>query len=74
MRKAFGLVEILIVLIIILVVYFTCFHPKNGRSNPFEEVTEVKTKQEIVNKNVKELEDTKAIRDKIEQNLMREKY
>ena len=37
MKKAVGLLELLIVLVVIIVVYFTCFHPNYGRSNPFDD-------------------------------------
>lgn len=69
MRKAFGMIEILVVLIVVLTVYFTCFHSKYGRSNPFADNQKIETQQKIVNDKLKDIEDAKALRKRIEQNL-----
>lgn len=74
MKKAMGLVELLIVVIVIVVVYFTCFHSTSGRKNPFEEQINVKSKQELVDKKLENIQSQKAIKDRIEQNLNRENY
>ena len=72
MKKAFGLIELLIVVIIIITVYFTCFRSSYGRSNPFEEQTRVKTQQQVVEDKIQQIEDTKALQKKIENNLNEE--
>lgn len=73
MKKALGVVELLIVIVIILAIYFACFNNKSAK-NPFEEQKEIKTKQEMVDSKLKEIENSKAIRERIEQNLNRENY
>ena len=74
MKKAMGLVELLIVVIVIAVIYFTCFHSNGGRKNPFEEQIHLKSTQELVDKKLESIQSQKAIKDKIEQNLNRENY
>ena len=71
MKRAFGLVEIIIVVVLMIVLYFTCFAgvSKNGRQNPFSDGQDVKSRQELVDEKVRQIEDTKALKQKIEQNL-----
>lgn len=69
MKKALGMVEILLVLVVVVAIYFTCFNPKYGRSNPFADNQKVKTQQQLVDDKLKDIEDAKALRKRIEQNL-----
>lgn len=69
MRKAIGLLEILIVLVVIIILYFTCFHSNYGRSNPFDDNSRVNNQSQIVDDKINEIEETKALKEKIEQNL-----
>lgn len=69
MKKGFGLLELLIVVIIVLVLYFTCFHSNSGRKNPFDDNDRSNSQQEIINDKIKEIDDTKALRKRIEDNL-----
>jgi len=75
MKKAFGFVQIIIVIAIIAVVYFVFLRTPGGNTrNPFEEQTQVQAKKEVVNQKIKDIENTKAIKERIEQNLNRENY
>ena len=70
MRRAFGAVELLLVVVVIIIIYFTCFHSQYGRTNPFaDNANDVKTKQQMVDDKLKEIEQTKAIQKQIEKNL-----
>ena len=70
MKRAFGLAEILITVIVIIVIYFTCFAGnKYGRPNPFDDGQAVKSRQEIVDEKIQQIEDTKALKQRIEDNL-----
>lgn len=69
MKKAFGMVEILLVLVIVVAIYFISFHSKYGRSNPFADNQKIKTQQQLVDDKLKDIEDAKALRNRIEQNL-----
>lgn len=73
MKKALGVLELLIVQIIIIVVYFTCFSNGSKNLNPFDDNARVQTQKEIVNDKIKDIENTKAIKERIENNL-REGY
>lgn len=75
MKKAFGLAQIIIVIAVIAAIYFIFLRTPAGKTrNTFEEQTQVQTKKEIVNKKIKDIENTKAIKERIEQNLNRENY
>lgn len=70
MKKAFGMIELLFVLIVIIVIYFTCFHSQYGRSNPFaDNVKQIKTKQEVINDKINEIEKAKTLEKQIQKNL-----
>ncbi len=69
MKKAVGLLELLIVLVVIIVVYFTCFHSNYGRSNPFDDNVKINSQKEIIDTKIQEIEDTKALKQRIENNL-----
>ena len=69
MKKAVGMVELLLVIVVITAIYFMCFHPKYGRANPFADSQKIKTQQELVDDKLKDIEDAKALRQRIEQNL-----
>lgn len=69
MKKAFGVLELLIVLVIIIVIYFTCFQNGTKNLNPFDDSARIKTQKEIVNDKIKDIENTKAIKERIENNL-----
>ena len=47
MKKAFGMLELLIVAVIVIVLYFTCFHSNYGRSNPFDDNARINSQKEI---------------------------
>ena len=69
MRKAFGAIELLLVIVVIIILYFTCFRSHYGRSNPFDDNAKLNSQQEIIDDKIQEIEDTKALRKKIEENL-----
>ena len=69
MKKAVGMVEILLVLVVVVAIYFMCFHPKYGRANPFADNQKIQTQQQLVDDKLKDIEDAKALRKRIEQNL-----
>lgn len=69
MKKAVGMVEILLVIIVITVLYFTCFHSKCGRSNPFDDNSSLNNQQEMIDNKIQDIENTKALKQKIEDNL-----
>ena len=69
MRKAFGAVELLLVIVVITILYFTCFHSNYGRSNPFDDNAKINSQQEVIDDKVQQIEGTKALRKRIEENL-----
>lgn len=69
MKKAFGVFEILVVLVIIIVVYFACFHSQYGRKDPFADSIDVDIKTEMINDKIQEIDNAKELRHTIEQNL-----
>jgi len=69
MKKAFGILELLIVIIIAFVIYFTCFNTHYGRKNPFDDNSEINSKQEIIEDKIREIENSKATKRQIEKNL-----
>jgi len=69
MKKGFGLAEFLIVVVIIVTVFLWCSGNKYGRPDPFADRQEVKNRQEIVNDKIQDIENTKALKQRIENNL-----
>ena len=69
MKYAFGVLELVIVIVIITILYFTCFHSNYGRSNPFDDNSRVNTQSQLIDDKIKDIESTKALKDKIEKNL-----
>lgn len=69
MKHAFGVLELLIVVVIIVIIYFTCFHSQYGRKNPFDDNSRINSQQEMIDTKIQEIEDTKALKQRIEQNL-----
>lgn len=70
MKDAFGSAEIFVVLLIITVLYCTCFaRSKYGRSNPFDDGQGINIKKEILDEKVQQVEYAKSLREKIENNL-----
>ena len=70
MRRAFGAVELLIVLIIIIVVYFACFYNPNRQTNPLvENVNDIKTKQQMVDDKLNEIQQTRMLKDRMDHQL-----
>jgi len=69
MKKAFGMLEFLIVIVIITVLYFSCFHSKYGRSNPFDDNAKIQTEQEVINDKIQDIENSKTLKRNIENNL-----
>lgn len=68
-RNAFGIVELLIVIIIAIIIYVNCFHSQNGRKNPFEDRVRVKTQQQAAEEKIQEIERLQNIKKDIELNL-----
>ncbi len=69
MKKAFGILELLIVVIIAIVVYFACFHHKYGRSNPFDDNSKIEQQSQMIDDKIQDIESSKALKEKIENNL-----
>ncbi len=69
MKKAFGVLELLIVVIIIIIIYYTCFHSGYGRPNPFDDNAQLNSAQELADEKIEQIENAKALRQKIENNL-----
>lgn len=69
MKNAFGIVELLIVVVLITVLYFTCFHSNYGRSNPFDDNSKINDQSELIDKKLQDIEETKALKNRIEENL-----
>jgi type II secretory pathway pseudopilin PulG len=69
MKKAFGLIELLVVILIALGVYYMGFSSKYGRKNPFDDNAQIKNQQEMINEKLEEIENTKALKQRIENNL-----
>lgn len=70
MKKAVGLLEFLIVVVIVLVLYFCFFAgPKVGRKNPFDDNVNIQDQENIIDDKIQEIEDTKLMKQRIEQNL-----
>lgn len=69
MKRAVGLLELLVVVVVIIVLYFTCFHSNYGRSNPFDDNAKINNQSQIIDDKINEIEDTKALKEKIERNL-----
>jgi prepilin-type N-terminal cleavage/methylation domain-containing protein len=67
MKKGFGLVEIIIVLLIFLSLYMTCFKT-HKRLNPFDDGT-TKIQTQKIDEKINEIEQTKMLKQKIEENL-----
>ena len=55
MKKAFGVLELLIVVIIAIVVYFTCFHHKYGRSNPFDDNSKIEQQSQMIDDKIQDI-------------------
>lgn len=69
MKNAFGIVELLIVVVLITVLYFTCFHSNYGRSNPFDDNSKINDQSELIDKKLQDIGETKALKNRIEENL-----
>ena len=65
MKKGLGMIEILITLIVIIAIYFTCFHSKYGRSNPFADNEKIKTQQELVDDKIKDIRNILSTRRRV---------
>ncbi|MCM1338138.1 MAG: hypothetical protein NC191_00520 [Muribaculaceae bacterium] len=68
-NKAFGILELLIVLTIGIILYFGLFHHNSGRKNPFDDNTQIKTQQQAIDSKLEEIEQTKLLKENIEKNL-----
>lgn len=69
MKKAFGVLELLIVVVIAILLFFMCFKSDKGRLNPFEDNAKINTQKEMINDKIYEIEKTKDLRKQIEKNL-----
>lgn len=50
-------------------VYFTCFHHKYGRSNPFDDNSKIEQQSQMIDDKIQDIESSKALKEKIENNL-----
>ena len=64
-----GLLEILICAVIVVIVYLCCWHNDYGRSNPFDDNSQLSTKKDMVQSKINEIENTKQMKKRIEMNL-----
>ena len=69
MKYAFGVLELVIVIVVITILYFTCFHSNYGRSNPFDDNSRVNTQSQLIDDKIKDIESTKALKNKNKKNL-----
>ena len=71
MRKAFSLLEILLVIIVFgIVIYFVWFNSPNGGYNPFAyRAKEFKTKQQMVDDKLDEIQNSKQLKEQIERKM-----
>lgn len=70
MKNAAGMLELLIVIIIITVLYFSFFAgPKTGRKDLFNDNVNIQNQEEIIDSKIQEIEDSKLLKQKIESNL-----
>lgn len=70
MRRAFGVVELLVVIVVLIILYFACFHNPGVQTNPLvNDVNEVKTKQQMVDDKLNEIQQTKMLKEKMDRNL-----
>ncbi len=66
MKKAAGILELLIVLVIIIVLYFSFFHGnKYGRKNPFDDGVNVQSRQELIDDKIDEIQQIKTLNQQI---------
>lgn len=68
-EHAVGILELLIVIFLAIIIYFTCFHSQYGRKNPFADNSRINSQQEIIDTKIQEIENTKALKKQIEKNL-----
>ena len=70
MKNAAGMLELLIVIIIITVLYFSFFvFSKTGRKDPFNDNVNIQNQEEIIDSKIQEIENSKLLKQKIESNL-----
>lgn len=69
MKRAFGVIELLISAVIVLVLYFMFISPGGRSSNPFEDINAANERKQIIDEKINEINDTKLLREKIENNL-----
>lgn len=72
MKKGVGLVELLFAVIVIVIIYFTCFNQNGGKVDPFADNQRVNTQKQMANEKIKEINETKALQEKMEKNLNEE--
>jgi len=71
MKKAAGILELLIVLVIIIVLYFSFLHGNQyGRKNPFDDGAKVQSQQELIDKKIDEIQHVKTLN----KNIMKNTY
>lgn len=68
-RYAVGIFELLIVIILVIIIYFTCFHSQYGRKHPFADNSKINSQQELIDTKLQEIENTKALKKQIGKNL-----
>ena len=68
-KHAVGIFELLIVIILVIIIYFTCFHSQYGRKHPFADNSKINSQQELIDTKLQEIENTKALKKQIGKNL-----
>lgn len=70
MKKAFGILELLIVVVILTVLYFSFIAgPKVGRKNPFDDNVNLENTENIIDSKIEDIQNTKQLKQRIENNL-----
>ena len=69
MRKGLSVLEILIVLVILIILTLIFFKPGSNKNNPIEEIRETQVQSQIIDDKIQSIEDTKALKEKMEKNL-----
>lgn len=71
MKTAFGLLELVIVLLVIIILYFTCGNSNIANLNIFSKKSEIRQQKVIIDDKIKDIEKTKALREQIERDLQK---
>ena len=69
MKKAFGVLNLLITIVIIIVITLVFLKGQHTTVNPFDSTREIKTQEQTINDKINEIEELKNINKQIEENL-----